>query len=203
MNGFENVELKASLRSIERAREVAVELAERPVQHLMQTDTYFDCRRGRLKLREIEERDSAVTASSTRHEVQLIWYDRPDRADAKACNFHLVRLSDATEAKAGLAAAWGVRSVVRKKREVYWYRNVRIHLDEVDGLGAFLELEAVLRSPEADAPLATRRATTEDAHRLLAELRQRFALDPSDILAASYGEMILERATSQPPVDSG
>ncbi|MGK3856667.1 class IV adenylate cyclase, partial [Enterococcus faecium] len=82
---------------------------------------------GRLKLREIDGQ-AAV----------LIWYDRPDHDAARLSKYHLVPVADPAALKAALTDALGVRGEVRKRREIYLWHNVRIHLDEVAGLGSFL-----------------------------------------------------------------
>ena len=133
-----------------------------------QLDTYFHCPRGRLKLRQID----GLSA-------QLVWYARPDRNGPKESQYQLVPISNPETLKAALAAALGVRRVVQKRREIFLLHNVRIHLDEVLGLGNFLEFEAVL-APELDD--AAGRAQLE-------QLLETFAIDPADLLAGSYGDM--------------
>lgn len=168
-----NIELKARLADLEAARAVATRIAtDRPgVQQ--QVDTYFHCRQGRLKLREIDGRAA-----------QLIWYARPDQAEPKACDYVLVSVADPAPLKAALAAALGVRVVVRKRREILLYHNVRIHLDEVAGLGSFLEFEAVVAPGIDDAAGRTQ----------LDELMREFSIAPADLLTKSYAEMLAHHA---------
>ena len=163
-----NIELKARIASIEAAREVARRIATEHVGLLVQTDTYFHCRTGRLKLRETDTRPA-----------QLVWYARPDEQGPKTSKYLLVPVEDAAGLKRALAAALDIRSLVSKRREVYLYHNVRIHLDEVQGLGTFLEFEAVL---EPDQNEADGRAQVE-------RLAGQFGVAASDLLDGSYGEM--------------
>jgi adenylate cyclase class 2 len=163
------IELKARLREPAGARAVAESLADRRVELQTQCDTYFHCPLGRLKLREIEGRGA-----------QLIWYDRADQSEAKGSDYRLVDVSDSQGLLAALTAALGIRSVVRKRRLIYWHQNVRIHLDEVDGAGSFLEFEAVLSDP-ADEPAL---------RQLVDELARRFELKSDDLLRGSYGDML-------------
>jgi predicted adenylyl cyclase CyaB len=172
-----NIELKARLRESAGARAVAESLADRPVELQMQCDTYFNCPHGRLKLREIEGQSA-----------QLIWYDRADRAEAKESDYRLVDVADSKGLLAALTAALGVRSVVRKRRRIYWHRNVRIHLDDVDGTGSFLEFEAVLSDP-ADEPAS---------RQLVDELARQFDLKSDDLLRGSYGDMLAGLAADAP-----
>jgi homotetrameric cytidine deaminase len=128
-----NVELKAHDPDPARtlARALAAGAEERGV--LRQRDTYFAVPRGRLKLRE-EEPGGAV----------LIAYERPDEGAERVSDYRLVPVPEPEPLRAALTAANGVAVVVDKRRRLLlWERTVRIHLDEVDGLGSFLEIEAV------------------------------------------------------------
>ena len=164
-----NIELKATLRNPTTAREIAESLTDRAVELQSQTDTYFHCPHGRLKLREIN--GSRAT---------LIWYYRADRAAAKPSDYQLVEIADAAGLLAALTTALGVRTAVRKLRQIYWCRNVRIHIDEVESLGSFLEFEAVL-SDLADE------ATSRE---LVDALARQFDLSPDDLLDRSYSDML-------------
>jgi len=95
-----------------------------------QTDTYFNVPNGRLKLRE------------GNIENNLIWYDRANLAGPKNSHFHLVKIADAKALKEVLAQALGVKVVVKKNRHIYYIKNVKFHIDEVPGLGSFVEIEA-------------------------------------------------------------
>ena len=164
-----NVELKARLVDADTARRIASAIATKRVDPQHQIDTYFHCRQGRLKLRQIDGL-----------RAELVWYSRTDQKDPKTSDYQLVPLSNPETLKAALAAALGIRAVVEKRREIFFYHNVRIHLDDVVGLGRFLEFEAVL-GPEVD----------ETAGRALIDsLMQRFAVSPADRMATSYGEMV-------------
>ena len=134
-----------------------------------QIDTYFRCANGRLKLRQIDGQTA-----------QLVWYVRPSDPQPKASDYHLVPVPQPETLVAALRAAMGVVNVVRKRREIYLWHNVRIHLDDVEGLGQFLEFEAVL-SPEIDE--AAGRGQLE-------HLIAQFGIRPEDLLAGSYTDMI-------------
>jgi predicted adenylyl cyclase CyaB len=165
-----NIELKALLRDAAAARAVAERLCRAAPQVERQTDTYFSSRRGRLKLREIAGRGA-----------WLISYARPNRTDAKQSDYLLVPVSDPAGLKTALSQALGITGVVRKLRRIYLFQNVRIHLDEVEGIGHFLEFEAVLGEGVDDAT----------AEWQIAELSRDFALDDADLLAGSYGDMLV------------
>jgi adenylate cyclase class 2 len=140
-----NLELKARCADLAAARAAVLRLRARSTEPLLQIDTYFPVPSGRLKLR--WTRGQAA---------QLIWYDRPDQSKARISRYSLVPVTDAEGLKAALTAALGVRGEVRKQREVWWWHNVRIHLDEVAGLGQFVEFEAVLSPDETEAASRSR-----------------------------------------------
>ncbi len=95
-----------------------------------QTDTYFKVANGRLKLRE------GVI------ENNLIYYERKNQAGPKNSHFNLVKIEDAAGLKDVLAKSIGVRLIVKKKREIYYIKNVKFHIDRVHRLGSFVEIEA-------------------------------------------------------------
>jgi adenylate cyclase, class 2 len=168
---MQNLELKARLADLSTARDTATTLAtdRLGVQH--QVDTYFQCPHGRLKLREIDG-----------YHVELIAYQRPDQLGPKASNYQrvLIAEAEAESLKKALTGTLGIRCVVQKRREIFLLHNIRIHLDEVNGLGSFLEFEAVLDSPDQEAA----------ARAQLVVLLTHFGLQQGDLLSGSYGEML-------------
>jgi len=136
-----NLEIKAPCADLAVARAIALRLGAEPAGEEVQTDTYFTTRRGRFKLRE---------TSSGR--AELLPYLRPDLPGARRADYRVIPLADGPGTRELLTEILGVHRVVRKRREVLLWRNVRIHLDRVDGLGTFLELEAVFDgTAEAEA----------------------------------------------------
>jgi adenylate cyclase, class 2 len=109
----------------------------------------------------------------------LISYDRPDELDAKQSNYQIVEIGDPARADA-LKREMGIRVIVAKRREIFLQHNVRIHLDEVSGLGTFLEFEAVL-GPRVDAATG---------HNQVAQLQTEFGIQRADLLAASYSDLL-------------
>ncbi len=164
-----NIELKARLSDLEAARELARSIATKQLGTQDQTDTYFHCPNGRLKLRQIEHSPA-----------ELVWYCRPDQEGPKASDYRLVPVTNPETLKAALSDAYGIWCVVRKRREIYLFHNVRIHLDEVESLGTFLEFEAVL-GPEVD---------DERGLAQLIDLRERFSILDADLLAVSYSDLL-------------
>ena len=165
-----NLELKARCSDLEAARERAREVATAWVGVDEQTDTYFVTRAGRLKLRQ-----------SSLAGAQLIPYLRPDERAAKRSEYQVLAVEDGPGLARMLSAMLGVHRVVRKRREIALYENVRIHLDRVEGLGDFVELEAVWDGGEAGLALQERR---------LAFLRERLGIRDEDVVAGSYETLL-------------
>jgi homotetrameric cytidine deaminase len=163
-----NVELKALDPDPARSLAVCRELGAEDRGVLRQRDTYFRTRRGRLKLRE-EEPGGAT----------LIQYDRPDAAQARESRYRLSPVPDPEELRASLDAALGTLVVVDKQRHLLLWDGVRIHLDTVDGLGSFVELEGVA-APESDLA---------GEHEKVAHLQA--ALGIEEVLTDSYSDRLL------------
>jgi homotetrameric cytidine deaminase len=163
-----NVELKAHDPDPARSLAVCRELGAEDKGILRQRDTYFRTRSGRLKLREQEPGGAT-----------LIQYDRPDAAGARESRYRLTAVTEPDELRASLDAALGTLVVVDKQRHLLLWDGVRIHLDTVDGLGSFVELEGVA-PPESDL-------TAEQEK--VARLRE--ALGIEEILTDSYSDRLL------------
>jgi adenylate cyclase class IV len=140
---------------------------------LLQRDTYFHAVQGRLKLREAP---GAV--------AELISYRRADRGGPKVSNYRIVPVLDPPAMIAALDDALGIRAVVEKARRLLLWRNVRIHLDEVAGLGSFLELEAV-----SDAPGGL---YAEEAK--ISELRTALDIEDDLLVARGYVDLLARPA---------
>jgi predicted adenylyl cyclase CyaB len=166
-----NLEVKAvgSLRAV-RSRLRALKGAA-PHARLRQTDWYFCVPTGRLKLRVV----------GGRRDGELIAYVRPDRAAARTSEFQRMPTPDAAGTRRLLDRMFGLRACVRKQREVWLYRNARIHLDKVEGLGCFVEIEVVVTDG------------MKQARALMKELTAALGIGRDDLLARSYGELIVRR----------
>ena len=161
-----NVEIKARDADPAGTLARALSLGATDEGVLEQRDTYFARARGRLKLR--EEPEGAT----------LIAYARPDESEARTSAYRLAAISDPAAVKEALDAALGTLVVVEKRRHLLLYENVRIHLDDVEALGAFVELEAVAR-PDSD--LARE-------HTLIAHLVEQLGL--GERVAQSYSDLL-------------
>src|SRR4051812_22964802 len=95
-----------------------------------QVDTYFNVKKGRLKLRE------------GNIENNLIYYERNDQPGPKGSDFQLINLPDPAQLKEVLSSSLGIKIIVEKKRDIWFIGNVKFHIDELPGLGSFAEIEA-------------------------------------------------------------
>jgi predicted adenylyl cyclase CyaB len=169
-----NLEIKARCADLDAARRSARRVATSRVGIDEQVDTYFRVPRGRLKLRE-----SSLSGG------QLIPYLRPDAREPQRSDYQVLAVPDPAALRALLEQLLGVHRVVRKRREIYLYENVRIHLDVVDGLGHFLELEAVFDG-SADA-----KAEQEPK---VAFLMRALGVEAADLIDLSYEGMLAAEA---------
>jgi homotetrameric cytidine deaminase len=165
-----NIELKARDPQPGRTLELALAAGAEDQGELAQRDTYFARARGRLKLR--EEAGAA----------ELIQYRRADMPDARESEYRRIPAADAPALREALDAALGTLVVVEKRRRLLFWDGVRIHLDDVQGVGGFVELEAVA-APGSD--LAAERDKVE---------RLRAALEIADdrLVAQSYSDLLLD-----------
>jgi len=165
--GMQNVEFKAELRDPAIAAAICRDLGAELQGTIEQTDTYYRVASGRLKRRE-------CAGGPT----EYIYYDRPDRTSPKLSSFTIYSEREARR-------RFGARPmpewvVVRKRRELYLLGAVRIHLDEVEGLGSFLELEALV-SPDQDVARC---------HKRVAELREAFRVVLGESIACGYADLL-------------
>jgi adenylate cyclase class IV len=135
-----NVETKARCEDLEALAERARAAGGRYEGRLDQVDTYFAVEDGRLKLREQARHAPDGGVETT---AELIGYRRPDQRAARISEYTRVPVADGGVTRAELGARHGVRGTVVKRRQLWLLDATRIHLDDVDGLGSFVELETV------------------------------------------------------------
>jgi predicted adenylyl cyclase CyaB len=127
-----NLEIKVRFDDISLAERIAVEVGAELKDDFIQIDTYFKVGDGRLKMREFNT-DGA----------ELIFYRRDETRDKRWSDYRVLKVSNAGELKVLLSEALGVDVIVEKRRRVFIYKNARIHIDTVKGLGNFIEFEVV------------------------------------------------------------
>jgi homotetrameric cytidine deaminase len=169
-----NVELKASDPDPERSLATCLRLGAEDRGVIVQRDTYFRVAGGaRLKLRE-----------QAPGGAELIAYDRPDATAARESRYRIVPVADGGAMREALDDALGTLVTVEKERRLLLWRRVRIHLDDVRGLGRFVELEGVA---EPGSDLEPERAR-------VAELADALGVGPDRLLASSYSDLLLADA---------
>lgn len=171
--GFINIEIKARTKNADFIRQYLVDndAVLRGVDE--QTDTYFNVPDGRLKLREGNV------------ENNLIYYSRIETAGLKQSNVELMATPDAASLKSILLKALGAKAVVKKSREIYYIDNVKFHLDVVDGLGSFVEIEA---SNQFHAISESR------LREQCGEYMKAFGVNEDDLVNESYSDMVMRLA---------
>ena len=165
-----NIEIKARCHNLEAARRVALSLPATLLAEGEQTDTYFSSPQGRLKLRQSSFDDAAT----------LVWYLRQDAPEPRPSEYRLARLRKPKKIVELFSVRFGLRGVVKKHRTVFLYDNVRIHLDDVENLGRFIELEA----PVADGPA--------EALEVVDRLMDAFHVEKDHLVAGSYSDLLLK-----------
>lgn len=164
---MQNVEFKAELRDPALARTICGSIGADAAGVLRQTDTYFRVPDAKLKKREVP---GAAT--------EYIFYNRPNRSRPKLSSYTLYTEAQALE-RFG-ASPLPVWVVVKKTRDLFIYKGVCIHLDQVEGLGGFIEFEAVV----------TPNHNLAACHNLVDELRRTFAPAMGEPIACGYAELI-------------
>ena len=170
---FLNIEIKARCNNPEHIRQYLL-LNKADFKGMdEQTDTYFTVTNGRLKLRE------------GKIENNLIFYERNNQAGPKSSHFNLVKIEDANGLKEVLTKACGIKVTVKKKREIYYISNVKFHIDEVPGLGSFVEIEAgnVLKD-----------ISREQLQQQCEFYMKEFKIAKEDLIEMSYSDMLLKES---------
>lgn len=166
-----NVEIKARIENPDALAARVAALADRGPIEILQDDTFFLCERGRLKLRVLSP-----------GEGQLIFYQRPDQTGPKESFFVIAPTSSPEALREALSLAYGQAGRVRKHRTLYLVGRTRVHLDRVEGLGHFLELEVVLADGERSE------AGVEEANRLMREI----GIAPAQLIEGAYVDLLAE-----------
>jgi len=172
-----NVEIKARLRDVARTHALVAALSDSPPQTIRQRDTFFRCTHGRLKLRETGE-----------GHAELIFYARPDSAAARRSDYEIAAVAEAEMLRAVLERSLGVAQTVVKTRVLYLVGQTRVHLDAVDGLGDFLELEVVLRPGQPES----------QGRAIAADLMGRLGIGDDDLCSTAYADMLKASLPDEP-----
>jgi predicted adenylyl cyclase CyaB len=164
-----NIEIKARVRDFSDLKRRAEALSDSPLEVIPQEDTFFVTPKGRLKLR--------VLAPDR---AQLVYYERPDHDGPKRSDYFIFNTNDPENLKTTLKLALGVRGVVKKTRYLYLVGQTRVHLDDVAGLGYFMELEVVLRDDQSD----------NDGQAIANDLMKKLGVEPTDLIEGAYMDLL-------------
>jgi len=166
-----NIELKAYYKDHDQAHSTALALGGQHVDSQVEVDTYFWTPTGRLKFR---ERDRSPSS--------LIFYQRLDSPTIRASDFEILPLEvNAPKVRDFLSKALGVRAVVKKTRDTYQLGNALVHLDQLQQVGTFLEIEVTVPEGHSD----------EQASAVADSLRRRFGVPQAHIVPWSYAELVV------------
>ena len=164
-----NIEIKARASDFKRQKQLAKKISDTPAQQIAQEDIFFNMPNGRFKLRVLGKKEG-----------ELIYYQRPDTSAPKVCEYVVTPTTEPDAVKKVLSSSLGVRGTVRKKRTVYNVGNTRIHLDQVEGLGDFIELEYVMRDE----------STEEAGLDAVANLMEELQIREEDLVGEAYIDLI-------------
>jgi adenylate cyclase class IV len=166
-----NIEIKARVDDVEALKIAAAAIADRGPTEIEQDDTFFRCDAGRLKLREFADGMG-----------ELIFYRRANCFGPKESSYWLSPTASPDSLRQALTLAYGELGRVRKRRTLYLAGRTRIHLDRVDQLGNFLELEVVLQTDDS-AAAGVREANT---------LMQRLSIRGDQLIESAYIDLLLQ-----------
>ncbi|GMV79474.1 MAG: hypothetical protein AMXMBFR7_06580 [Planctomycetota bacterium] len=167
-----NVEIKARLRDRAGVQARAVALATEPVRVIGQEDVFFRTPSGRLKLRVFDEGSG-----------ELIYYERPDLAGPKLSDYRIAPTLEPRKLQETLRMALGLRGIVKKERTLVLVGQTRVHLDRVEELGDFMELEVVLTPGQS----------TADGQRIAEALMAKLEIQSSDLIEGAYLDLLEAR----------
>ena len=167
-----NIEIKARAREFNKQKQMAEALSDKPCQVIPQVDTFFNVPDGRFKLRNLGAGRG-----------QLVYYTRPDTSGPKHSDYFIYETNQPAVLADILTKALGVRGIVKKTRYLYLVGQTRIHMDEVEGLGEFIELEVVMREGQSDGE------GQAIAERLMREL----GIQQEDLIEGAYMDLLDSR----------
>ena len=168
-NHWINYECKARCRDLDKIEQILLQLNADYKGEDHQIDTYFETDHGRFKLRE------------GNIENALIFYQREDIAGAKVSDISYYQSADKKSLKQVLTKALNVISCVDKRRKIFFIDNVKFHLDRIEDLGTFVEIEAIGMT-ESD--------TVEKLKKQCAQYIEIFGILDEDFIAISYVDMM-------------
>ncbi|CAI9723296.1 Hypothetical predicted protein [Octopus vulgaris] len=170
-----NIEIKSRVKDVEQLKEkVHLESGAR-TDLLIQEDIFFNVPQGRLKLRKTQGNKS-----------KLIFYERKDTENAKESKFDISVIEDPMSLEIVLSRALGIKGIVKKRRELYIAGQTRIHIDDVEGLGNFMELEVMMKEDQEKL----------EGVKIAEDFMKKFNIQKSDLIAGAYIDLLHEKNSS-------
>lgn len=164
-----NIEIKARIEDLKALKERVKEIADSGPFVIDQDDTFFHSQKGRLKLRKFSDKEG-----------ELIFYDRPDSAGPSQCRYILSPTATPDSLRQSLTESNGIRGIVRKQRKLYLTGQTRIHLDNVEDLGQFMELEVVLLPGQE----------TSEGIKIARELMEKLGITEDQLIEGAYIDLL-------------
>jgi len=168
-----NIEIKARIASVESLFPVVAKIADEGPTEILQDDTFFSCPNGRLKLRAFSD-----------HNGQLIFYQRSNSTGPKESFYVISPTASPDTLRQALSLAYGEVGRVRKQRILFMVGRTRVHLDKVEGLGDFLELEVVLADGESN----------ENGIDIANELLKKLGISENPQIPGAYVDLLQEKS---------
>lgn len=166
-----NIEIKVRVENLEALASKVAAIADKGPVEIRQDNTFFQCETGRLKLR-----------AFSKEEGELIFYVRANQQGPKESFYIRPPHSDPDTLREALSLAYGQTSRVQKRRTLFLVGRTRVHLDEVERLGRFLELEVVLKKGE------TSDVGIQEAESIMA----RIGIERSQLIKGSYIDLLAQ-----------
>ncbi|KAJ8944785.1 hypothetical protein NQ318_003653 [Aromia moschata] len=166
-----NVEIKAGIKNVNALISKVRSLSDNDGKIIKQHDTFFKVPQGRFKLRKFEEGNA-----------ELIYYERPDTEGPKVSSYEKANISGeaVNDLSSILEKALGMQNVVKKVRHLFLVGQTRIHVDSVEGLGDFMELEVVLNDDQ----------TLKDGENIALDLMKKLDVNKEDLISGAYADLL-------------
>ncbi|CAH1787030.1 unnamed protein product [Owenia fusiformis] len=167
-----NVEIKARVPDMELLESKARDHSGEEGKLLEQEDVFFVTPKGRLKLRHLKGQAA-----------QLIYYERPDEEGPKTSLYHVFETENPEDLKIALSMCLGVKGVVKKRRKLFMVGQTRVHVDRVEGLGDFMELEVQMQEGQ----------TPEEGQKIAEDLMEKLGISRDSLITGAYMDHILKK----------
>ncbi|KAL4224913.1 hypothetical protein ACF0H5_015609 [Mactra antiquata] len=166
-----NVEIKAKVDNVGHLKKLAGALCDSEPVVIHQEDTFFNVPNGRLKLRKLQDQKS-----------QLIFYKRSDQSGPKFSDYNISYTNDPESLEKTLELALGIMGKVKKTRLLYLVGQTRVHVDNVDGLGNFMELEVVMKEGQS----------VKEGENIANDLMNKLDIQNGDLITCAYVDLLIK-----------